>query len=113
MIKILKLVTGEELVGDVNRVQSTITISKPFMITMARDPANPSGDMQLALFPYVPYVKDHKLQINEKNIIWMTELVDSMVKDYNNALESLKITEVVPENKEQQFTTFANITKTI
>jgi hypothetical protein len=113
MIKILKLVTGEELVGDVNRVQSTITISKPFMITMARDPANPSGDMQLALFPYVPYVKDHKLQIDEKSIIWMTEIVDSMVQDYERAIDSLKITEVAPENKEQQFTTFANITKTI
>lgn len=112
MIKILKLVTGEELVGDVTRLQDTLTIHKPFMVTMARDPSNPAGDMQLALFPYVPYVKDHKLQLDEKSIVWMTDLVDSMVKDYNNALESLKITEVVPEKKEQ-FTTFANITKTI
>jgi hypothetical protein len=112
MIKILKLVTGEELVGDVSRIQDTVTISKPFAITMARDPVNPGGDMQLALFPYVPYVKEHKLHLDEKSIVWMTDLVDSMVKDYNNALESLKITEVVPEKKEQ-FTTFANITKTI
>jgi hypothetical protein len=112
MIKILKLVTGEELVGDVSRMQDTVTISKPFMITMARDPVNPGGDMQLALFPYVPYVKEHKLHLDEKSIVWMTDLVDSMVKDYNNALESLKITDVVPEKKEQ-FTTFANITKTI
>ena len=112
MIKILKLVTGEELIGDVTRLQDTLTIHKPFMVTMARDPANPGGDMQLALFPYVPYVKDHKLQLDEKSTVWMTDLVDSMVKDYNNALESLKINEVVPENKEQ-FTTFANITKTI
>jgi hypothetical protein len=112
MIKILKLVTGEELVGEVSRIQDTVTISKPFMITMARDPVNPGGDMQLALFPYVPYVKEHKLHLDEKSIVWMTDLVDSMVKDYNNALESLKITEVVPEKKEQ-FTTFANITKTI
>jgi len=112
MIKILKLVTGEELVGDVSRMQDTVTISKPFMITMARDPVNPGGDMQLALFPYVPYVKDHKLHMDEKSIVWMTDLVESMEKDYNNALQSLKITEVVPEKKEQ-FTTFANITKTI
>lgn len=112
MIRILKLITGEELVGDVSTLVDTLTVRKPFMITMARNPTDPAGDMQLALFPYVPYVKDHTIELDKKSIVWMSELVDSMVKDYNNALETLKITEVVPEKKEQ-FTTFANITKNI
>ena len=94
MVKILKLLSGEELIADVVVGREEVTIQKPFHLSMARDPKNPEGDLQLALFPYSPYVVNHTLHINKNNVIWMEEPHDSMIKDYARALASLKITDV-------------------
>jgi hypothetical protein len=94
IVKILKLSTGEELVAGVDVLGEVVTLTKPFLLTMAKDPNNPGGEMQLALFPYAPYVKDHTIKIDMKHLIWFAELPDTMIKDYNNALTSLKVTDV-------------------
>jgi hypothetical protein len=96
-VKILKLLTGEELVADVKVLDDVVTLDKPFLLTMAKDPNDPTGEMQLALFPYAPYVKDHIIQVDVKHLIWFAELPDTMIKDYKNALVSLKITDVNPK----------------
>ena len=48
-VKILKLLTGEELVADVKVLDDVVTLDKPFLLTMAKDPNDPNGEMQLAL----------------------------------------------------------------
>jgi hypothetical protein len=95
--KILKLISGEELIADVAVGREEVTVQKPFHLSMARDPEKPDGDLQLALFPYSPYIVDHTLHINKNNIIWMEEAHDSMIKDYARAIASLKITDVKPK----------------
>jgi hypothetical protein len=92
--KILKLISGEELIADVVIGKEEITVQKPFHLSMARDPKNPEGDLQLALFPYSPYVIKHTLHINKNKIIWMEDAHDSMIKDYARAIASLQITDV-------------------
>jgi hypothetical protein len=109
-IKILKLITNEELVADIVVRGSSVTLSKPFLLTMAKNPENPSGELQLALFPYVPYVKDHTIDVDISNIIWEAELPEGMIKDYLNALKMLSITDVSPKPPSTNFTNPVNIT---
>ena len=47
-VKILKLLTGEELVADVKVLDGVVTLNKPFLLRMANDPNDPKGEMQLA-----------------------------------------------------------------
>jgi hypothetical protein len=90
-IKILKLVTGEELVADITFKAPIYKLVKPFALQMARDPNNENGQMQLALFPYAPYTKDHTVNIKQENVIWFEALPESMIKDYNTALVNLSV----------------------
>ena len=90
-IKILKLVTGEELVADITFKTPIYKLVKPFALQMARDPNNENAPLQLALFPYAPYTKDHTVRIKQENVVWFEELPDSMIKDYNTALVNLSV----------------------
>jgi len=88
-IKILKLITGQELVADITVNDPVYKLVKPFALQMARDPNDEKGPLQLALFPYAPYTKDHTLHIRKENVVWFEELPESMIKDYNSALINL------------------------
>ena len=97
-IKILKLRSGEEIVADITVEGTEFTLVKPFMLQMARDPRGQSDQMQLALFPYAPYTKDHTVHVTKDNVVWFEELPESMIKDYKTALVNLSIKAMNPEN---------------
>jgi hypothetical protein len=90
--KILKLKTGEELVADITFKGQVYTLVKPFMLQMARDPSGQKQELQLALFPYAPYTKDHIIHVSKENVIWFEDLPESMIRDYNTALVNLAVT---------------------
>jgi len=92
--KILKLISGEEIVADITVGKEEYTVHKPFHLSMARDPIKPDGDLQLALFPYAPYVQDHTLHISKSHVVWIEDSHASMIKDYARALSALSITDV-------------------
>jgi hypothetical protein len=93
MIKILKLQTGEELVADMTMETASIKLVQPFILTMSpnREPGF-EKEMTLALFPYAPYVVKHTIEVDASKVIWIAELPDSMIADYNRALTSLNVT---------------------
>jgi len=92
MIKILKLQTGEELVADMSMETASIKLVQPFILTMApnREPGF-EKEMTLALFPYAPYVVKHTIEVDASKVIWISELPDSMITDYQRALTSLNV----------------------
>ena len=93
MIKILKLQTGEELVADMSMETSSIKLVQPFILTMAPNPEQGfETEMALTLFPYAPYVVNHTIEVDASKVIWISELPDSMITDYQRALTSLNDT---------------------
>jgi hypothetical protein len=97
-IKILKLASGEEVIGDITFSDPIYKVVKPFVLQMARDPNSETGQMQLALFPYAPYTKEHTVRVRKENTIWVEELPESMLRDYNTALVSLSVVQQEPAN---------------
>ena len=87
MIKILKLVTGEELVGDCHTSDITVTVSKPCIIQIVPSRSNPEQPM-MALIPYAAYTKDHCIDISVESIIWSEEPVKELYNQYNNVFGS-------------------------
>ena len=83
MIRLYRLSTGEELIGEPIKSETSEThlaIKKPFvLIPMHGQPGRP---MQIGFHPYVPYTKDEIIKIKQTNIITETTPDDNMLNAY-------------------------------
>jgi hypothetical protein len=92
MIKIVKLMTGEEVIAEMSMEDSSIKLVKPFVLQIAPNNApDNKGEVGLALFPYAPYVLDHVITVDAAKVLWIAELPESMKLDYNRALSALSV----------------------
>jgi F0F1-type ATP synthase alpha subunit len=85
-IKILKLFTGEELIGKiVGETTDSITIDNPANIHMA-----PTQDsrMQLYLIPYAPYAEKDQFTLTKQHVIMQYEPNVDLMNKYNHMFGS-------------------------
>ena len=82
MIRILKLVTGEEIIGDSSEAHGEITVKKPCYIQIVPSRADPEQPA-MALMPYAAYTKDHKVVIDISSIVWSEEPLIELYNQYN------------------------------
>ena len=87
MIKITKIVTGEEIVGDVTFTDTHITIKDPCAIAYVPSKDQP-GQQALGLVPYAAYTKDHSVTIEKSKVVWSEELVEEVYNQYNKVFGS-------------------------
>ena len=86
MIKILKLVTGEEIIGDITG-DNTVQIDKPCLIQLVPSRANPDQPA-MALIPYGLYTKNHRINVPNEMIIWSEEPMEELYNQYNSIFGS-------------------------
>ena len=86
-IKIAKLITGEEIIGDFDQSADTYTIKKPCALQLVPSRSNPEQPM-MALIPFAPYVEEHVIEVGGKNIIWIGKPVKELYNQYNNIFGS-------------------------
>jgi len=82
MIKVLKLTTGEELVGDVNFIENMVEVKKPCALIQVPSRTNPE-QVAMALIPYAQYAKDHTVLVSVSHVIWSQEPVKELYNQYN------------------------------
>lgn len=83
-VQIVKLVTGEELIGDCVTSELSTTIRKPCLLQMVPSRSNPEQPM-MALIPYALYTEDHCIDVDIDKIIWIENPVKELYNQYNNA----------------------------
>lgn len=83
MIKILKLVTGEELIATVKETDGGLLLDKPCILQMVPSRADPQQP-QMALIPYAAYTEDHSVTVSNGNIIWSETPVKELYNQYNS-----------------------------
>ena len=83
MIRILKLGTGEEIIGDSSEAHGEITVKKPCYIQIVPSRADPEQPA-MALMPYAAYTKDHKVVIDISSIVWSEEPLIELYNQYNS-----------------------------
>ena len=86
MIKVVKLVTGEELIADVAGSE-ILTLSKPCVLQMVPSRQNPEQPM-MGMFPYAPYTEDHTIEVDRARIVWSANPVKELYNQYNSAFGS-------------------------
>jgi hypothetical protein len=89
MVKILKFMSGEEVVGQITKSPegSLITMKKPCAIMLIGSKSSPDQH-SMALIPYAAYTKDHEIEIDARHVMWEAELADDVLNQYNSLFGS-------------------------
>lgn len=89
MIKIIKLLTGEELIGDLKIDDSlnTVVIDRPCYIQLVPSKSNPQ-EPAMALVPYAAYTANHNIVVKQSAIVWEAEPLKELYNRYNSIFGS-------------------------
>ena len=94
-LKIIRLSTGEELLGEVTEQgTSKVVVKNPVRIAIVpsqADPKNPS----VAFAPFVQWTDDKELSLNANHVIVIATPIPEFVNQYNSMFGGL----VVPNSK--------------
>jgi hypothetical protein len=89
-IKVIKLVTGEEVIGDMKPSgphDDRITVDKPCAVMLISSKSTPDQH-SMALIPYAAYTAEHSIEIYKKSLVWTAELADDVLNQYNSIFGS-------------------------
>jgi len=78
-IKVIRLVSGEELIGDWNE-EKTIINNPVIMVPIAKD--------QLGFQPWIPYSKDEDVQLKDHHIMTVLTPDEKLQNEYNKVYGS-------------------------
>lgn len=84
MIKVIKLSTGEELMGEID---NNYVIKNPCILQMVPSRSDPSK-AAMALIPYANYLDDSRIEISTEHIVWEGEPVEELYNQYNSIFGS-------------------------
>lgn len=87
MIQIVKLITGEELIGDINQIHDMCVIKQPCVLQMVLSRTDSTQPM-LSLVPYAYYTEEHEIEISNNNVIWVAKPVKEVYNQYNKIFGS-------------------------
>lgn len=90
MLRVLKLVTGDEIVGKISEVKKGVIISNPLTITymQSRFGNNPVIYLQR----YVPFTSQEDMLIEQHHIIASLEPIQGLDEYYETVLASIRET---------------------
>ena len=86
-VKIIRLISGEELIGDWN--DETKTITQPVVMV-------PLGKDQLGFQPWIPYSEEEEMTFKEQHIVVVLTPDNKLQNEYNRVFGSGLL---VPEEK--------------
>lgn len=82
MIAVLKITTGEEIIGDVI-VDDRITVKNPCLLHMVPSRGNPE-QASMALVPIALHLENSSVTIHPNHVIWMNNPVKELYNQYNS-----------------------------
>lgn len=86
MIKIVKLITGEELIADTAVDHNGITLKQPCAIQLM--PGRAEGQTMMGLIPYASYTEDFQVTVSLDKVIWQEKPSKEIYNQYNSAFGS-------------------------
>lgn len=85
-ILIVRLLSGEELIGTVTTGDSSVKIEKPMIVQLS--PSKTPGDVNVHLFPYLAFAKKNEIEISKQVIVSVYEPVEALENKYREVFGS-------------------------
>jgi len=90
-VKVLKLITGEEVIARVTEEKNNlITLEKPMILQMLA-PDRTTGQIPFALVPWMKAAKNEKVTISTEHIIAEDEASEQTEKNYLQVVTGLSL----------------------
>lgn len=94
-IKLVRLISGEEVMGDISTLDGYYTINEPVALRWVPSQEDPQVP-KLMMASLIPHSEEDDVHIHERHVLFEIEPVEELVSEYN-ALHSNIIT---PPKKE-------------
>lgn len=80
MIKCMKTVTGEDLIGDIEMHGDTLTIDTPCVVVLI-----PTQEHQysVGLAPFLPFAASKKFTYSSEHVVLVYDAADQLKNEYN------------------------------
>jgi len=86
-VKIVRMITGEDVIGKVLRHGEIVEVEKAFVIIpMQHQPGKP---VQLMMTPYMPYSADEKIIFADNKVVTIVKPKDDILKSYQANTSSI------------------------
>ncbi len=82
MIKILKLVTGEEIIGNIYKEETRYVVTRPCAIGIITSQST-LDKHAMGLIPYAGYTLDHAVAVEMDKVVWMADPATELHKQYD------------------------------
>lgn len=89
MIKIAKLVTGENIVADVEDFGDSYFFKWPVAVSTAQPEPGDTNPPQNRIEPFCPHVKGHSVNIAKARIVYMADPIPMLQEYYEKNFGSL------------------------
>ena len=89
-VKVLKLITGEEVIARVTEENNLITLEKPMTLQML-SPNTSTGQVGFAMVPWMKAAKNEKVTISTEHILVEVEASDQSEKNYLQVVTGLSL----------------------
>ena len=90
-VKVLKLITGEEVIARVSEESSNLlTLEKPMTLQMM-PPTTSTGQVGFAMMPWIKAAKNDKTTISIEHILVTDEASDQTEKNYLQVITGLSL----------------------
>lgn len=89
---VLKLTSGQEIIGKETQIwndletETRIRIEEPFEI---KSQWTPQGEFQMALIPFLPYLKNNIVLIEHASVSCVGHPADAMLKEYTKVTSGI------------------------
>ena len=88
-VKVLKLITGEEVIARVSEENNLITLDNPMTLQML--PPTSTGQVGFALVPWMKAAKNENVTISTEHILVEVEASDQSEKNYLQVVTGLSL----------------------
>ncbi len=92
-VKLVKLITGEEVVAQVVEFDSYIEMTNPVKFVMAQ---NPNGGYGIEMHPFVMLSEDENISIGRENIMFICSPIADVLSTYDSQFSEI----VIPPEKQ-------------
>jgi len=79
-VKIVRLISGEEIISNFSQTKSTITLKDPCVLV-------PTQEGKLMFVRWVPYAQSKNgIEINERNVVFIVDAVPELSEHFKNVI---------------------------
>jgi|TARA_B100001758_G_C18145022_1_gene470950 hypothetical protein len=87
-IKIVRLITGEDLIGEVAVSEDIVEIKKPFIIYPTQQP-RPGEAIKFGMFTFIPYAETDSVKIEQSKTLLIVEPKQDLLASYNQSVSKI------------------------